>query len=376
MDKIRIIHIVSDDKFIDGPLNNFDKDDRFENKAVMIIQKKNYQFKYIKNTERIKLLYTREMVKKELGREDYDAVFFYSLTNYKIFRHIPKNKIVIWWAWGFDIYGPERFIDIPLFKPKTEDYLKSINYSVAARIKNTLKGFPFVLTIRDGSRKSVLRRLDYFQPVIHTEFELMQKNPGFNAKEFYYPKAHSFGNWFESEIPSHDDNVIIGHSATYTNNHLDVWNRVKDYIPKASIVYFPINYGRIEYADFLTKSIQSKTSRIEFLKDFLPKDDYFKIVDSCSYAIYGVLREAAMGNIYRCLAMGVKLFLYKDSVPYKYLSDLGCVVFAIEDIDENSFKIPLTKEQALKNRGCLIKEREMVDMVSEKAIAEMMDRIS
>lgn len=376
MKKIRVLHIVRDDKFIDGPLNRFENDGRFENLAVMIVDSPNYKFRLIKNTNRIKLLYNKRMVKDILRSSNYDAIMFYSLRDYHIFSYIPQDIIVIWWAWGCDLYGDRYFLDIPLFKPRTQKYRDKQNASIISKIKTCLIKIPIVRIFRDGNRDKAIKRIDFFQPVIHTEYELMHKYPGFKADEFYYPRAHSFERLINGELPVHGKNIIINHSATYPCNHLDVWSDIKDYIPSDSTVYFPINYGLEEYADFLSKTLITKDVNIVFLKEFLPREDYFKLVDSCSYAVYGVLRQAAMANIYRCLAMGIKLFLYKDSLVYKYLTDLGFVVFAIEDINNNSFRIPLTMEQIDINRNCLLKEQAIVEKVREDAISKIIERIA
>ena len=65
--KIRVLHFVQDDKFIDGPIDNFERDDRFENEVVMIVDSPDYTFSYVKNTERIKLLYTFLIIKLLFG---------------------------------------------------------------------------------------------------------------------------------------------------------------------------------------------------------------------------------------------------------------------------------------------------------------------
>lgn len=371
MEKIKIIHILRDDKFVDSPVRFFEQDSRFDNEFVLVVNSPNYKYRLIKNTEKVKLLYNKEMVKKELQRDDYSAVFFYSLPSYHLFRYIPDDKIVIWWAWGFDIYGSDRFIDVPLYKPITEEYINKTQNTISNRVKTLLKHIPFVCNYRYGNKKLAIRRVDYFQPVIHLEYELLQKVNGFKAKEFYYPQAHSYISELEGAYSNYNNNIIIGHSATLINNHLDVWNRIKNYIPNSSIVYFPISYGDLDFADYLTSKISPTADNIRFLKDFMPANEYFKVVDSCSYAVFGVLREAAMGNINRCVAKGVKLFLYKDSIPYQQLKRMGCIVFAIEEIDENSFRIPLTPEQAENNRQCLVRDRDYVEYVRETAIAEM-----
>lgn len=372
MRKIRVLHIVQDDKFVDEPLDAFENDGRFINNCYIIVRSADYHFKYIKNTERINLLYTKQMIKELLKRKNYDAIFFHALQDYHIFKYIPSDKIVIWWAWGYDLYGEERFINIPLFKSLTEQYLRKVNSSLISRIKKLLiKEMPCLIDIRDGNRMRALKRIDFFQPVIHNEFLMMKRLRGFHADEFYFPNSHNFQSLIEGDFIKHNEDVIIGNSATYTNNHIDVWEKIHSFIPKDSNVIIPINYGNREYAAYLSENIKSDNVNVRFLKDFLPKDEYFELLDACGYAVFGVIRQQAMGNIVRCLAKGVKLFFYRDSVPYKFLVDLGCVVYTIEEVNENSFKIPLTPEQVKNNKLCLLKDVSTVNKTMENAIEKM-----
>lgn len=376
MRKIRVLHIVQDDKFVDGPLNAFESDGRFENRVFLVVDSLDYKIKKIKDASRVMLINNKRMLKTLLNNSDYDAIFFYSLPNYKVFNYIPKDKIVVWWAWGYDIYGPDRFINIPLLKPKTQEIYKLAKNTCSHRIKEKLKKIPLMYRLRYGNKYKAIRRVDYFQPVIRTEYELMQGIPGFKAKEFYYPKCMDWAASLPTYSTNHQGNILVGNSASHTNNHVDVWEAIRLCIPSSSNVIFPINYGDEEYAEYLTKNIKSESSNICFLTDYLPKEEYFRLVDSCDYAVMGVLRQQAMGNIYRCMAMGIKLFLYRDSVVYKYLKNLGSVVFAIEDINEESFKTPLSREEALINKKCMDSYADFVKNVRESAIQEIYNLVN
>lgn len=373
---ISIAHIVQDDKFIDDVKHQFELDNRFRNEFYLVVKSPHYSFHYIKDTHDICILSSKRAIKELFSRGDIDCFYFYSLPNYRLFKYISKDKIVIWWAWGWDIYGEDRFINIPLYKPLTKQYLKKTSSSLS-KLKCFLKKMPFVLDIRaGGNRKKVIKRIDYFQPVIHMEFQLMQRFKGFKAHEFYNPGAGRLAlDYKEKNVISHKNHILLGHSATFSNNHLDVWNAINAFIPSGTSVFFPVNYGKMDYADYLGQVIQSDKITIRFIKDFLPKDEYFELLASCGYAIFGVLREQAMANIYHCLLNGVKLFLYKNSIPFKYLTDLGCVVYAIEDINVSSFRTLMSAEQVIHNRQCLLRESKRVVEIREEAIKEIQSRL-
>ena len=322
--KIRIFHIIQDDKFLDGVMNAFESEIRYDNHYFYFCKSKNHEFKWIKNVEKIKLIYTPQIAKKILGRSDYDVVFFCSMLDYQAFKYIPENKIVIWWAWGYDLYGKDRFINVPLYKFLTKIYVNRKNLKILPVIKSILRMIPIWRTWRLGSKDNAIRRIDYFQPVIRTEYQLLKKTEGFHAKEFYYPGANSFKSYLIPNIPKHCNRLIIGNSATPTNNHCDVWQDINSYIPDTVNVVVPISYGDKEYGRYIVDVIGKDNPKVDFLTDVLPYNEYMNLLDSCSYAVYGVLRQQAMGAIFRCVASGIKLFLYRDSLVYEYLKKIGC----------------------------------------------------
>ena len=255
----------------------------------------------------------------------------------------------------------------------TKKQLSKNTTSISSKIKSLLSNNLITNKLRNARRDGVIKRIDYFQPVIHSEYLLMQNIKGFRAKEFYYPKAHNFRIQNDIDHSSRSGNILFGNSASYINNHIDVWKQIGMHIPSSTIVYIPISYGVNKCAEYIENEIGTENENVVYLKEFLTPIEYFRIVDSCTYAVFGVLRQAAMGNMYKCIKNGVKLFLYRDSIPYQYFRDLGCYVYAIEDIDGSSFKTPLTKEQIVINQQCLLKDREYVEKVRESAIREIQD---
>lgn len=67
------------------------------------------------------------------------------------------------------------------------------------------------------------------------------------------------------------------------------------------------------------------------IQNFLSLKEYKTLLSTCSHAIFGYERQAALGNISELLWTGVKLFLPKSSINYKYFKDNGYKVFTIED---------------------------------------------
>lgn len=353
---IRFLQVVLDDmSFFDTVVGRFESDNRLAVRNVLIVDKKDYQFQHIKKTEKVELLWNDQMVKDYFTKGDYDVVYLYTLipSRWELFKYIPSDKKIIWWAWGWDLYdsffGLKPLIEMDLFKQRTKEIsLNKIN------TKERLKGlvYSFLKPIYALKRSNALRRIDYFHPVLVEEYKLMcQLHPEFQAKLFFRPTPfREQRQYFEKEI---NGNILLGNSATLSNNHLDVWQYVKKAELNNQTVVIPLSYGDKDYGDKVQQAIGRECDKARFLREMVEKREYAEITNNCSYAVFGVLRQQAMGNINQCIRQGIKVFLFKDSMNYRHLISIGVDVFAIEDIDSNSFQTPLTIEQQTNNNNAL-----------------------
>ena len=374
--KIKVLHIVKDEKFFDPTIQHFEEDDRIINRSVMIVNSPNYTFKFIKKTDKVNLVYGEDDIKKELAG-DYDVIYFHSLQIilYRLIDYIPANKIVIWWCWGFELYstinGMKPLIPVELFLPLTRKYL-SENTNPRTKLKDLIKE-RFANYLWAFRRKKVLKRVDYFQPVLPLEYSLLKENRYFRANEFYSYK--SLDGFCNIDCDSQGKgNILFGNSSSYTSNHLDAWEQIKQYIQPESEVIVPMNYGFVDYADYFTKQASHSNVKVNVLRSFLPIEEYYSLLNSCSYAVFGVLRQQAMGNIYYCIQCGMKVFLYRDSIVYRDMKQSGYIVFAIEDVNADSFRVPLTEKQIVQNRDALRKDADYRNSIYEKVINEIKHR--
>ena len=351
--KVRFLHIQHyDKKFFDVVLEEFKTDDRIENIPVVVAKNREEADEIAKEVDNAKIVYDRREIKSLLKSLDYDVVFFHTLTDdfWYILDSIPSEKTVIWWAWGFDIYSSVEFahpfIPIDELRPKTRRLFKHRSNKLK-QLAVLIRNF-YHENKNYFCRHKVLSRFDYFQPVLQNEYELMKKyNPNFRAKEFYYPNSFGHCERLKQKCPD-EGNILLGNSATYSNNHLDAWDYIEGKTGERQITILPINYGISEYANLLTDKLKGHNN-VRLIKEMMPRNEYFALMGSCSYVVMGVIRQQAMGNIFQAVSTGAKLFLFRDSVVYQWLKAIGFKVFAIEDIDEQSFKTALSLDDANHN---------------------------
>jgi len=352
---VNVLHITTDDKFFDSVFDEWKQDKHFMNKALFVSLWGNHKFKHIKNKENVDVIFGCKHIKEYLRFSDYDLVFFHSLPPryYRLVKYIPDDKIVIWWMWGYDVYYSLRMIpaliNIDLYKPITKHYVNNC-FKPKELLLNLLWWMMRKKTRKD--RDYAIGRIDFFQPVLKNEYDLIKRIPQFRAQEFYYKNS-----WlsFSSVLPKKaDGDILIGNSATTTNNHLDVLNIIMNIKQPCQNIIMPLSYGNKEYTEWLNNKINNDS--VIKLHDFMPKEDYFRLLNKCSYAIIGTLRQQAIGNVSFVLSQGIKLFLYRDSIIYKNYKELGFVVYTIEDMTMDSLKTPLTKDEIDINIKASIKE--------------------
>lgn len=356
MNNIKILHIFEDEKFFDSTSLFFDRMDDVENLYAYYSYSGSSSFRYIKSKDKIKMVYDRKEYYKLLSDPSYDFVYLHGLQShfYDYVLKVSDKAKVIWWSWGFDIYygwkGCRPLLNVDLYKPltlsllqkkRTRLYLKDIVYALL-RPYYSLK------------RKKVLSRIDYFTPVLSTEYQMLKEACSFfHAKPFMLYMGPGNRGVTPFEYRPMSGNVLIGNSLSYTNNHLDVFNAIANCALCSDQKFIvPVSYGGEFDINILKKSFDAEN--VLWLESFMPLEDYMKIFASVSYAVFGMLRQQAMGNINACLRSGIKVFLYRESIIYQHLTTTGYKVFAIENMDEESFKTPLDEDSARHNYNLLM----------------------
>jgi hypothetical protein len=349
---IRFLHVVKDDKFTAPVKKSFDNDAMIASEYIHYCWRKH--LKYLDKEPYVSLYYKSKDFKKRLQKNDYDVLYLHSLhfSVMRFLKYVPSDKIVIWWAWGGDIYdgqllGLKSYVHIDTLKPITKKVI--IGGISSRRIKNLLTGLLFSIPFT-YYRKQALKRIDYFQPVIDVDYALMKRFTKFNVQE-YYP--NNWSNFYTGTEKCEEKDprgaILLGNSAAPANNHLDAWEFIKKEVSSDRLVILPLSYGAMDYARKVKEEINDKKHNTRFLDTFIPFEEYYKLIGQCSYAVYGSIRQHAMGNIYNALRNGLKVFLFKDSYIFQYLVQKGFVVFAIDDVNAESFNKPLSREEHMKN---------------------------
>ena len=345
-----ILHIVADEKFIDSGSYLFEKVCPSENHYIIL--KKKCQLKYIKNTKvqfiPTSMLFNRIFL-KSLNKYDFVVLHYLDIKKKILLLMAHSDIKFVWIGWGGDYY------DNYLIKCSS-DFLMTKTLSLFNNKTYTLRSL-FLLKIEKLIdilfKKYFLRKIDFFAPVLESEYTAMkQKFTFFRASYIDW----NYGSYCYDDINNNGlslqgKNILVGNSATYENNHIEILEQLKKYDLKDSKIILPLNYGDMNYA-IAIKNYCKKIDIMDkciFLDTFILNEQYQEIINSCRVVIMNHIRQQALGTINLALFLGAKVFLNKESPIYSFYKNTKATVYSIEDLD-NKYLDSLTFEQKVKNK--------------------------
>ncbi len=371
---MKVVHIVPDAIFIDSVISFFDEIAN-DNLFYCIVKNRQYELKLIKKKNRIILILENELLSVFDDKDNYDVVYFHSLpvNLYKYVIEIPNGKKVVWSSWGFDIYCSDgmfpQICNIDLYKPITKSYIyPNIRKSYIKIAKQILK--KIILPVRCYSEKrqynkkrknaidlqrQVLSRIDYCSTILDVEFDIIKRYPCFNAKILPSPYVDRIDNRSIAAMNSECmEYILLGNSADPSNNHLDLISLLNKRHIKDKI-YVPLAYGDAKNREYLINILSDDENYI-IQDNFMPRDEYMNVIRDAKVVVMGHLRQQALGNIINSLLYGHKVFLYEDSIAYKFFVSKGVYVFSIDkDLCQSEIDTPLEDYKIDYNRSFVLR---------------------
>lgn len=358
---LKFVHFVIDDKFIPDSIKCFENAKLVDN-IFYYVTTKSDKLAFL-DSNKVKVI-SPDLAREIIVDDNIDVICLHSLYSLplSLIPIIGKNIKVIWYAWGFDLYsnpaptGP--LIDIgEKVMPLTKSVLEKAEWknNILRKGKKILKKILHKdNTISYDTVLSALARIDYFSGVFENEFDMLTASqPSFRAQKvvhnYIHPQEFCIDDINEPvKLTGH--NILLGNSAAYHNNHIDMMSEIKEHVDLSVKIIAPLSYQIIP--SYVEKVIEygkeTFNDRFSPLEGYLPFDEYTKIMNSCDSIILGQKQQAATCNCLTALWNGLKLFLPKDSMNYQYYSKLGFIVFSVEnDFQKNP---SLSKEEVLHNR--------------------------
>lgn len=198
-------------------------------------------------------------------------------------------------------------------------------------------------------RRFVISRLGHFVTHIHGDYELARKWYGARGQWhecFMYP-SNLYREYPITPKPHEGINILLGNSATPSNNHLDALEKLRPFADENIRIYCPLSYGDAAYGDQIATA-----GRVIFgekfipLHDFMPFDKYLELLAVIDIAVFNHNRQQGMGNITTLLGLGKKVFIRNTITTWGALQGLGVDIFDAKKIDIQ----PLSPISVIKNQ--------------------------
>lgn len=306
------------------------------------------------------------------GWGKYKVLYMHYFSNFLVdlVNTLPSNITVVWIFWGADGFLQiPNYLDSFCLQTQTKAY-----YDENIRVKMKWCKNPFYLYKNYKTYKKsypttfykaylkATARIDYFAHYIPEDYKLIQKHSPLKAKyiNYNYMSVPQFRIPVASMSPK-TNNVIIGNSADWSNNHLDLIQTLQE-CQHSDIekIYMPLSYGgNPKYIETVSKKgAELLGDKFTPITNFLPLEEYYDILRNVSVALIGTARSQASANIISLLLQGTRVYMDKRSTLYHCLKDAGCILFDLEqDLkkDMKAGKITfLTEEETKQNEQVLI----------------------
>ena len=360
-----ILHLIHDDAIVPRMISQFEEVYPGNNIYVCVSVCENKDdLRFLKETTQVIISKSKDI--SNIPWKEIDKVCFHYLTFKKIrcyykfcIKYNLKSTKNIWFMWGGDIYDILERKGLNLFSEDNSILkIRKANYkkSIKSLIFTLLHGLMRCLT--DKCRCYFLdKKIDYIVCNSRFEFELFCKYVSFSKckdllRYHYYSLEDTLGNL--KDVRVNGNSIIVGNSATASNNHEYILKLLEELDLEDRKIYVPMSYSREEN---YVKIVEEKFSHLPnaiLLNNFLPLEEYHKLLADCSTFIYGNYRQEAWGNILIALYLGGKVYLSEHSIITKGLKASGFIFFTTEEI-KKTFKQELTIEEKETNRNIAMK---------------------
>lgn len=380
---MKILHLIIDHQVVERTMGIYEKVFPGCNDFV-IIDLYQSPIKHLSRLKEMKLI-NRGMGLKEGKSFDFSpyshiVAHFMSMDSIDFIKSVPDNIHVCWEIYGWDLYD-QFLVDkgIRLYYTNKYKYSKYFLFHTYAAgfidFIHYLKGDKYCLKYQKRKQfKYIINRVDSIQycckyDAVYVENFSSREIPSYEI--FNYALSIVLGDLKDCTFYE-GRNIMIGNSASFSNNHLYVLDHIKELkVPSGLKIILPLSYGGIpqyskEIVDKYTEVFSN--NNITILKDYLPIHEYNQILASLNSIVLSAWRQESQGTAIMGFYLGIKVVMSERSPLYKWFKEIGFIVFTIENINIDDLFTPLSMSDKKHNRNIVIERYS--DEVFERTLQE------
>lgn len=131
--------------------------------------------------------------------------------------------------------------------------------------------------------------------------------------------------------------IVIGNSATKSNQHFDIFDKMSYLDLENAIIYCPLSYGDDQYRKRVIKRGKELfDNKFIPITEYMSYEKYVEFLNSCDVGIYNHNRQQALGNISLMLNLGKKV--YTSDTVKKYYEQFGYRLHSVSELGSISIK--------------------------------------
>lgn len=348
-------HIIIRDKFTSGYINFLKRFDLGWNHFFFTFDK-DYSLNLI-NDDNVYIVKDYKTIlsdhKDLLNKADRIIIAAFFDEALELFN-MPKdlwNKTYIQF-WGGDIYRFRQKRDgfINVMKQKVVKTMVSNCVDkcagVLTLVKKDYEAVEDIFGVKNKDHR-VIQVPDDFYEINHLDYERIKKEENYHGKK----------------------RILVGNSATEENQHIEIFELLKDKLDENTEVLVPLSYGVDAYKEHvLNKGKEILKDAFVPVVDFMPREKYIGLLSTCDVAIFNNNRQQATGNIIVLANLGKKLYLRDDTSMWEFFIKLDFKIHTINELKTSSLEDILNNpNEEINNNYLALKQME------EKAIKQWED---
>jgi len=385
-----MVHLISDEKFIDHVISSWQKNCPPHHRLVFLMeQSSDVPIQHISTSSMVHIQQKEnafsflQALKEEADQKIWVVVHnLFEPWKKKLLRQLdPAFFHIHWISWGADLY--QWTLSEQRLYGKNTQYFRLFKTFTP----NTLLRWaaPFMLIGYEKWKqrkqrklwKDVLVNIHSATTILPFEQEemnrLLKRNLPFFP--FHYTSAERISQQVGDTIVT-GSSFLLGNSAHPSNNHYEALSWLRQFIwpkwgaaaspstgrvgqhstdrsgqpstdregaqPEKSLIICPLSYGNQRHAQAVeTVGMTWFSNSFVPLRQFLPPDQYGEIMDQCRFFLLFTFRQQALGNILQALWKGMVVVFPPQNPMYRYFKEKGYQVFTTDElvnrIDRNEF---------------------------------------
>jgi hypothetical protein len=366
---MKIVHLSNDEKFVPLAQSLFEEAFPGRNR-YLLARVRHGAMRYVTPAPEVSyhrsFYFRMPWIARDLAAADCVVVHLMSSRFAPALRHVRPDCLVVWLAGGGDYMDLLEPALGSLMLPRTAELLRTVEGAARPDALDSLgvrlrawRGARPPSTWRALSKPpavvSVAQRIDVFSANPADAALLRDALPSLRARLHVIPSFTVEDVFAAGAQAMAGPDVLLGNSATPTNNHLEALELLRGRVPPGGQVVAPLSYGKapVGYASAVAEAGRALLGeRFEPLTDWMPIAAYNARIAGCGFVFMNHRRQQAVGNISAAFYRGASVYMRRENPLFGFFADLGLTLQAIETLEADAAAplVALSAQQQLRNR--------------------------